>query len=389
VDNVRVTLNFSDIYIRNWNVFINLLEHPSFLDMVKTWQMLDEGIPASETPYYSKTMVMRDTGNPSWADGVAVVLNRRYGQYLDFKKGGYHPEKTGEYPVVQIRKETYLLCDGLTRVSMLYSLGIEKADFVISENCQPHYIPTRVRPITDERLKELVEEAHKIQLDYNTQKMVELPMHLYLPIKHPLYKDKVCSRFDSPRRLELMLNEIGDSTGKRVLDVGCCTGWFCLELASMGANAVGVEPLITYVDIAAFLALYHQVPWMNKDFSRRLWFYQMGVEQYLDELEEKFDFIIFMGLFHHLFKLSEEKAYKILYRLSERAPKMFFEAGLKGEAQMSHLDHPQTEDTVIDDIIKHSTYTHGKKLSDGLMRDWKNRDVRPDLPLRPLYMFWK
>lgn len=389
---MTVRIRFDEIYVRHLEAVTKMVENPLFKAMVETWRLMDAspGVPVEATPYYEALSRLQDAERADWnvdKEGLGGFVKSFCGMYLTFRGGGYAPERTGEYPVVKLRDGRYVLCDGLNRLSMLCALGWEEAEFAVAEDCYPYYTPY-VHPITDEHLRELVEAAHRHQPLYAPYRIVDQPMNLYLPINHPLYRDAVCSRFDTPLRLQLMLKEVGDPAGKRFLDIGSNTGWFCIELALRGARCVGVDSMKEYTDIASFMAAYYGLAWNGGDRQRRVWFYPMTVERYLSETEEKFDYVIFTGLFHHLLKESPAGAWETLRKLSSRAPVMFFGSALEGEPQMEGRDAP-TEQGIIGEVIAKTLYTDGKLLSRGFIRDWKDRHIRPDLPLRPMYVFWR
>lgn len=390
---MTVTIPFSEIYVRVQNNYVKLLDYPLFNHMAETWRLLEKRpeTPLNETPYYQEMVRIMREERSEWLyakDNLGACVAKHFHLYEEIRDHGYGLKETGEYPVLAIYEGKYTLIDGLSRLSILKALGISEAAFTVTKNEYAYYTPYVGDPNDGEALRRLVEKAHSHQLVYNPMRIVETPMNLYLPISHPLYADAVHSRFDSPLRLQLILKEIGDPANKRFLDVGSNTGWFDIELVLRKACSVGVEPLQEYVDIAAFMAAYHRLDWKDANLRRRIWFYPMKVEDYLAETEEKFDYVLFLGLFHHLFKENPERAWITLGELSKRASVMFFETGLQGEPQMEAFPSLSGE-TIIGEVLSHSKYTRGVMISNGLLRDWKDRNIRPDLPLRPIYKFWR
>ncbi|MCJ7653447.1 MAG: DUF1698 domain-containing protein [Actinobacteria bacterium] len=390
---MTVTIPFNEIYVRLQNNYVKLLDYTLFRSMVATWLKLEvrPDTRLTETPYYREMIrIMREDRSEWLYDeaNLGACVAKRFHLYEEIRDHGYNLKETGEYPVLAIYEGKHTLIDGLNRLSILKALGISEATFTVTKNEYAYHTPYVGDPNDTGMLKRLVEKAHSHQLLYNPMRIVDVPMNLYLPINHPLYADAVNSRFDSPLRLQLILKEIGDPTNKRFLDVGSNSGWFDIELVLRKACSVGVEPLQEYVDIANFVAAYHRLDWKDMNLRRRIWFYPMKVEDYLAETEEKFDYVLFMGLFHHMLKENLTAAWDSLKKLSMRAPVMFFETGLSGEAQMKGFPSLGKE-TVVEEVLSHSQYKEGIMLSDGLLRDWKNRHVRPDLPLRPMYRFWR
>lgn len=83
-----------------------------------------------------------------------------------------------------------------------------------------------------------------------------------------------------------------DLTGWRALDIGCNAGFYTVELARRGAHVLGidVEPL--------FL---RQAEWVASEFgiTERVEFRRMQIYD-LARLDERFDLVLFMGVFYHL-----------------------------------------------------------------------------------------
>lgn len=82
-----------------------------------------------------------------------------------------------------------------------------------------------------------------------------------------------------------------DLTGKSVLDIGCNGGFYSLEMKRRGAQRVlGIDHDETYLDQARFAATT-----LGVDIEFR----SMSVYD-LPSLREKFDLVLFMGVFYHL-----------------------------------------------------------------------------------------
>jgi tRNA (mo5U34)-methyltransferase len=83
-----------------------------------------------------------------------------------------------------------------------------------------------------------------------------------------------------------------DLTGWTVLDLGCNAGYYCFELARRGAQVTGIdtEPL--------FL---RQAEWAAREFGleAQVAFRRQQVYD-LARLPERYDLVLFMGLFYHL-----------------------------------------------------------------------------------------
>ncbi len=82
-----------------------------------------------------------------------------------------------------------------------------------------------------------------------------------------------------------------DLTGKSVLDIGCNAGFYAVEMKRRGAARVlGIDYDESYLAQARFVA-----ETLKQDVEfRRLSVYEV------DRLREKFDLVLFMGVFYHL-----------------------------------------------------------------------------------------
>lgn len=82
-----------------------------------------------------------------------------------------------------------------------------------------------------------------------------------------------------------------DLSGCSVLDIGCNAGFYSLEMKKRGAaRVVGIDIDNHYLDQARFAAEVNDLD---------IEFHKMSVWE-LGSLEEKFDLVLFMGVFYHL-----------------------------------------------------------------------------------------
>jgi tRNA (mo5U34)-methyltransferase len=83
-----------------------------------------------------------------------------------------------------------------------------------------------------------------------------------------------------------------DLSGRRVLDIGCNAGFYCIELKRRGADRVlGIDHDERYLEQARFAA--RTLGYGDIEF-RRLSIYRVH------ELRERFDLVLFMGALYHL-----------------------------------------------------------------------------------------
>jgi tRNA (mo5U34)-methyltransferase len=82
----------------------------------------------------------------------------------------------------------------------------------------------------------------------------------------------------------------GDLTGWRVLDIGCNAGFYSFELGKRGAEVLGIDIDPHYLAQARWAA--ERFGLSNVRFARR--------QLYELDITERFDLILFMGVFYHL-----------------------------------------------------------------------------------------
>jgi tRNA (mo5U34)-methyltransferase len=82
-----------------------------------------------------------------------------------------------------------------------------------------------------------------------------------------------------------------DLTGKTVLDIGCNSGFFAIEMKKRGAKRViGIDIAPFQLSQARFNSHWHALP---------IELYDVDVYQ-IEELNTKFDIILFLGVLYHL-----------------------------------------------------------------------------------------
>jgi len=112
-----------------------------------------------------------------------------------------------------------------------------------------------------------------------------------------------------------------DLTGKTVLDVGGNAGYFSIQMMERGAaRCTIVEPFVEFAAQARYVAdLYgHEIDVVNED-----------VHTWCLSTEERFDYVIFLGLFYHL-----KYPGIVLDRLAEMTrERMYFQSHVVGEEE--------------------------------------------------------
>lgn len=129
-----------------------------------------------------------------------------------------------------------------------------------------------------------------------------------------------------------------DLTGLSVLDVGCNAGFYSIQMKLRGAKRVlGIDHDEIYLNQAAFAAKV-----LGLDIS----FQQMSVYE-VPQLRERFDLVLFMGVFYHL-----RHPLLALDLLRQHSTKdwFVFQSMLRGSTKVATVapDYPFSETTIFD-----------------------------------------
>lgn len=129
-----------------------------------------------------------------------------------------------------------------------------------------------------------------------------------------------------------------DLTGLSVLDVGCNGGFYSIQMKLRGAKRVlGIDHDEVYLNQASFAAKV-----LGLDIS----FEQLSVYE-VPQLQERFDLVLFMGVFYHL--RHPLLALDLLRQYSAK-DWFVFQSMLRGDASVTELsaDYPFSETAVFD-----------------------------------------
>jgi tRNA (mo5U34)-methyltransferase len=128
--------------------------------------------------------------------------------------------------------------------------------------------------------------------------------------------------YDPDERWQLIAPYLpSDLSGKTVLDVGGNSGYFSLQMKLRGAGkTVMVEPALDFVDQARFVF---------SQFGVRVKTVHEDVHTYCLTTKERFDYVLFLGLFYHL-----KYPVLVLDRLAEMTKTLlFFNSHIEGRQQ--------------------------------------------------------
>jgi tRNA (mo5U34)-methyltransferase len=128
-------------------------------------------------------------------------------------------------------------------------------------------------------------------------------------------------------------------TGKSILDVGCNAGYYAIEMKRRGAHRVlGIDSNEASLEQARFAA---RVSGVDVEFRR------MSVYD-LPELSERFDVVLFLGVFNHL--RHPLLALDVLHEYAV-GDTLVFQSALRGDGGIVPIerDYPFTETAVFHD----------------------------------------
>lgn len=218
--------------------------------------------------------------------------------YKSMKKNGY----TGT-PVYCWWEDDGMvhLLDGFHRLAIMKYLGIDvpvNVETVWQNNCwhtafnNDHDFPLRQKLLSVQRYGP------------NT----------YEPVDDDRVKDYPVDRKDSYARLYYIMQ---NAVGKTVLDIGCCEGFFAINLARRGYEVTALDNDANKCAITRYLATIKNV---------KLNVVQDSYDNYLNKNGKYFDNVLYLSVFHNsVFTHGASRAFEELSTLKDRAARLFFE----------------------------------------------------------------
>jgi len=313
---------------------------PTWSIYTDTWKMVDKGeYEINKLPLYKLMRKHYCSKNKKRLQHEKELLGMRSANcvriatqwvkthielYQSIKNDGYHPELRGKPISVRIRDDgSFLLLDGTHTVSILMHLGTQKTVTA--------YVKTR-----DDGWLTLKRKLHGIY----GKKL------LYQPINHLDFSDWEVDRH-SPHRWVIIKRALKNMVGCSVVDIGCCTGWFSIELAKTGFNITGLDPHETRIMAASILAKYEGLSEDNPKFL---------TESFEKNLHKNtYDVCLVLSVIHHYLRSDPESFYKAVSIIGKGCNKMILEMGV------NRMPIPWAPELVLN----HSDYTKYTTLYDG------------------------
>ena len=158
--------------------------------------------------------------------------------------------------------------------------------------------------------------------------VAQLP-EIYQPIfDHPelsTQTSRPCE--DRLQKIAVVYKSLEDHLGRplSVLDLGCSQGFFCLNLAQLGATVHGVDFLDKNIAVCEALAAEHP--------SWKLSFQVGRVEDFIEQLTPgRYDLVLGLSVFHHVaYASGADSVKRLLKRLAEATGAQIFELALREE----------------------------------------------------------
>ena len=139
----------------------------------------------------------------------------------------------------------------------------------------------------------------------------------YQPVEG--FEDKI-----APKRIEgfkkilaTITDHCGETGGKSFLDLGCNFGYFCLELAKLGAITYGVERDRRRSDTSKCLA--------EKLGLEGASFFNEDALKFVEKLDnsKKIDYVILLNVFHHILVQDEARGWAMFNKLIDNSEGVF------------------------------------------------------------------
>lgn len=164
------------------------------------------------------------------------------------------------------------------------------------------------------------------------------------------------SRKKTDSRLGIILDHL-DPENKKILDVGCSNGFFCYELAKMGAIVSGVDKNKEVISLNNKITKY---------FGLNINFFENNVDLNFFKNLSDYDVILFLSVLHHIFHHCRQKPLElcneIIKSISKKTNLLIFEIGQSAEpftwSKKLFLMEPDPKQWIINNLFEGSDFTN-------------------------------
>ena len=260
----------------------------NFDRMMETWEILDlhPDTPIENLPlfFHQYEVVERGLHREPKLDRVKRSVEIHRDLYFDIRDNGYR--EIGKPITVHIdRNGVISIGNGHHRISMLRHLG---------------YKGVKVR--VESRHKKFMAFKHQLYNLYNKK-------FLYQPVNHPDFMDWEVNPAPCQKVLDFVLSNV-EVNGKRVLDVGCCTGWFSYMLSRAAAEVTGIDVDSKRIMLSEYQRTYREAEPNNPVFINQ------SVQKHLRGNIE-YDVVFLLNVIHHYLRKDVETAMNMINQISQ------------------------------------------------------------------------
>ena len=132
-----------------------------------------------------------------------------------------------------------------------------------------------------------------------------------------------------------------DISKMKCLDVGCNSGFYSLILAHNGADVLGIDINQTDIDVVA------QAKWLESEFKTGAKFKHIDVLELDSKHHNKYDIIMFLGVYHHL-----PDTDSALQKLNKLLKKEYYAEDSADFANDPHSYRVATPEDIIEDLVE-------------------------------------
>ena len=166
-----------------------------------------------------------------------------------------------------------------------------------------------------------------------------------------LFRKKEFKQFRTYKRCiqqeyEIVCEDYGDFTDKRVLDIGCANGYYTFNIAKTAREVIAMEGDKAVYDVNVAIQQYKKIDnisFRNDYFDDRI----------AERLQGQFDVCIMMNIHMWIHKqIGDERTKEMLRILSEKVKVMYFQTSHRGSGGMYKVKVLEDIDQVLSYLIE-------------------------------------